>query len=121
VADSTEEARQLARENSVGKTIQYILGLTARYSPTGIDMFKRNVDMADTECNIDYFMDEVIIAGDPDTVTRRLLELYEQVGGFGTLVVVAHDWDDRSHHLRSLDLIATEVMPAVNRAIGAAT
>jgi len=121
VADSTEEARKLARENSVGKTIQYVLGVTGRYAPTGLDIFKRNADMTDAECNMDYFMDEVIIAGDPDTVTQRLLELYEQVGGFGTLVVVAHDWDDRSHHLRSLDLIATEVVPAVNRAIGAAT
>ena len=76
--------------------------------------------MSDDECNLDYFMGEVIIAGDPDEVTRQLLELREQVGPFGTLVLVAHDWDNRERWIRSLELFAKEVVPAVGRAIGAA-
>ena len=75
--------------------------------------------MTDDECNLDYFMDQVVIAGDPDEVTRQLLELREQVGPFGTLVLVAHDWDDRDRWVRSLKLFAGEVVPSFNRSVGA--
>ncbi|MAG17820.1 MAG: hypothetical protein CMJ21_07095 [Phycisphaerae bacterium] len=119
VADSTKEARQLARTNSLGACIEYIIELTRRTSPTGLSMWKRDDKMDDDECNLDYFMDQVIIAGDPDTVTAKLLELREQIGAFGTLVLVAHDWDDRNHWMRSLDLFAKEVVPAFNQSVGA--
>ncbi len=119
VADSTAEARRLARGNSLGSCIRYILDLTNRHSGSGLAMWKPQPEMTDDECNLDYFMDEVIIAGDPDEVTRQLLELREQVGPFGTLVLVAHDWDDRDRWIRSLELFAREVVPAFNRAIGA--
>ena len=72
-------------------------------------------EMSDAECNLDYFMDEVIIAGDPAEVTRRLIELREKIGDFGTLVLVAHDWDDRKQWLHNLDLFAQEVIPALNK------
>ena len=105
--------------NSLGKCIQYIRDFTLRYAPTGLLIWKRNEEQADDECNLDYFMDEVIIAGDPDSVTQQLLELREQIGAFGTLVAVAHDWDNREHWDRSFELFAKEVVPAFNRAIGA--
>jgi len=113
VADTTDEAQRVARENSLGACIQYILDLTASSSPTGLSMWKRDPGMTDEECNLDYFMDQVVIAGDPETVTRQILELRERIGAFGTLVLVAHDWDDRQRWLHSLDLFAHEVMPAV--------
>ena len=119
VADSTKEARQIARENSLGKCIQYIRDFTLRYAPTGLLIWKRNEEQTDDECNLDYFMDEVIIAGDPDSVTQQLLDLREQIGAFGTLVAVAQDWDNREQWDRSFELFAKEVVPAFNRAIGA--
>jgi limonene 1,2-monooxygenase len=75
--------------------------------------------MTDAQCDLDYFMDEVVIAGDPAEVTAQLIDLRKRIGAFGTLVLTAHDWDDRSRWLRSLELFATEVMPAFNRAVGA--
>ena len=119
VADTTEEAKKRARSNSLGACIQYILDLTGRTSPIGIGMWKPWEEMTDDGCNLDYFMDEVVIAGDPDTVTREIVELREQIGPFGTLVHVAHDWDDRDGWLRSLQLFADEVVPAVDRTIAA--
>lgn len=116
VADSTTEARQAARRNSLGKCIQYILDLTRRTSPTGLGVWKRDAQMADGDCNLDYFMDEVVIAGDPGSVTSQLVELREQIGPFGTLVLVAHDWDDRERWLHSLELFSREVVPAFTRA-----
>ncbi len=112
VAETTEEARRIARSNSLGKCLEYILELTRR--GPGLDMWKRNSDMADADCNLDYFLEEVVIAGDPAEVTRQILELRENIGTFGTLVHVAHDWDDRAQWLQSLQLFANEVMPALN-------
>ncbi|MFN0050841.1 MAG: LLM class flavin-dependent oxidoreductase [Planctomycetales bacterium] len=109
VAETTQEARRIARGNSLGRCIQYILDLTQR--GPGVGMWKRNPSQSDAECNLDYFLDEVLIVGDPPEVTRQLRQLREQVGQFGTLVLVAHDWDDRSRWLRSLELFAREIVP----------
>jgi alkanesulfonate monooxygenase SsuD/methylene tetrahydromethanopterin reductase-like flavin-dependent oxidoreductase (luciferase family) len=111
VADTTEEARRLARTNSLGRCIQYILELTRR--GPGWAMWKRDASQTDAECNLDYFLDEVLIVGDPPEVCRQLRELRERIGQFGTLVLVAHDWDDRTRWLRSLELFAQEVVPAL--------
>lgn len=119
VADSTDEAKRRATGNSLGSCIQYILDLTAVIAPTGIAMWKRDPEQADSDCNLDYFMDEVVIAGDPDHVTRELLSLREKIGPFGSLVLTAHDWDNRDRWIHSLELFAKEVVPAFNKAIGA--
>jgi alkanesulfonate monooxygenase SsuD/methylene tetrahydromethanopterin reductase-like flavin-dependent oxidoreductase (luciferase family) len=119
VADSTLTARQLAKGNSLGSCVQYILDLTQATAPSGIAMWKRDPRQADSDCTLDYFMDDVVITGDPADVTRQLLELRETIGPFGTLIVTAHDWDDRDRWLRSLELFAREVVPTFNKAIGA--
>ena len=106
--------------NSLGSCIQYILDLTRATAPTGVAMWKRDDQQADSDCTLDYFMEDVVIAGDPEHVTRQLLELREQIGPFGTLVLTAHDWDDRDQWTHSLELFAREVVPAFNRAIRAA-
>ncbi|MBI3866686.1 MAG: LLM class flavin-dependent oxidoreductase [Planctomycetia bacterium] len=111
VAESKTEARQIARSNSLGQCIQYILDLTRR--GPGVGMWKRDPDQSDDDCNLDYFLNEVLIVGDPPEVARQLRELRTQIGDFGTLVLVAHDWDDRSRWLRSLELFTKEVVPAL--------
>jgi hypothetical protein len=42
----------------------------------------------------------------------------EQVGDFGELVYAGMDWVDPGLARRSMELMAREVMPRVNRAIG---
>ena len=119
VADTTDDAKRIARENSLGKCIQYILDLTAAVAPNGIAMWKRDPEQSDADCALDYFMNDVVIAGDPEEVTRELLRLRETIGPFESLVLTAHDWDDRQRWIRSLELFSQEVVPAFNRAIGA--
>ena len=112
VAETTGEARRLAAGNSMGKCIEYILELTRR--GPGLDIWKRDPSMSDSDCNLDYFLDEVVIAGDPPRVTRMLRDLRARIGDFGTLVLTAHDWDDKQSWIRSLELLAQEVIPALN-------
>ena len=55
----------------------------------------------------------VVIAGDPPTVTQQINDLRARIGDFGTLVLVADDWDDKQRWARSLELFGSEVMPAL--------
>jgi alkanesulfonate monooxygenase SsuD/methylene tetrahydromethanopterin reductase-like flavin-dependent oxidoreductase (luciferase family) len=113
VAETTEEAHALAYTSSMGQCIQYILDLTRKFSPTGLSMWLRNAEMTDSQCTLDYMVNEVIIAGDPPEVARRIRELRERLGPFGTLILVAHDWDDSARWLKSLELFTREVVPAL--------
>ena len=65
-------------------------------------------------------MTEQIIAGDVDEVLRRLLVMMEETGPFGTLVMMSYDWDDKASWVRSTELFAKELMPRLNKAVGAA-
>lgn len=120
VADSTAEALEQARTNSLSTCIRYILDLTQATSPAGLAMWKRDERQTDSDCSLDYFLKDVVIAGDPEEVTRQLIDLRNEVGPFGSLVLTAHDWDDRARWIHSLELFSREVLPALNRAIGAA-
>ena len=102
------------RGHSLGASLQYILDLTRATAPNGVSMWKRDAQQTDAECSLDYFIDDVVIVGDPAEVTRQLLSLRSEVGPFGTLVLTAHDWDDRAQWIRSLKLFAAEVVPALN-------
>jgi alkanesulfonate monooxygenase SsuD/methylene tetrahydromethanopterin reductase-like flavin-dependent oxidoreductase (luciferase family) len=52
------------------------------------------------------------LVGSPATVTERLHQIYEQVGGFGTLLLFCFDYVDEPKAWRhSMELLAREVMP----------
>jgi alkanesulfonate monooxygenase SsuD/methylene tetrahydromethanopterin reductase-like flavin-dependent oxidoreductase (luciferase family) len=116
LADTTREAQRTARTNSLGKNYEYIGRLFDK--GLGRRIYKRDLAMSDADCNLDYLMTEQIIAGDVDEVLRRLLDLIEETGPFGTLVLMSYDWDDKLSWVRSLELFSKELMPALNRAVG---
>ena len=62
--------------------------------------------------------DNFVIYGSPETVARKILALRDEVGPFGTLMMTSHDWQDKNVMRRSMELLATRVMPAVNAALG---
>jgi alkanesulfonate monooxygenase SsuD/methylene tetrahydromethanopterin reductase-like flavin-dependent oxidoreductase (luciferase family) len=62
--------------------------------------------------------DACVIHGSAKTVARKLLELREEIGHFGTLLYAAHDWVDKARMKNSMRLMAEEVMPIVNRSLG---
>ncbi|MGD9723951.1 MAG: LLM class flavin-dependent oxidoreductase [Pirellulales bacterium] len=117
LADTADEAIRRARSNSLGQNFEYIGRLFDK--GLGRRIYKRDLEMSDADCNLDYLMQEQIIAGDVDLVLRRLLELIEETGPFGTLVLMSYDWDDKAAWRRSMELFAHELMPALNKALGA--
>ena len=102
---------------TLGQNFEYIGRLLDK--GMGRQLYKRDPAMSDADCNLDFLMTEQIIAGDVDEVLRRLLLMREETGHFGTLVLMSYDWDDKQSWIRSLELFAKELMPALNKAVGA--
>jgi limonene 1,2-monooxygenase len=51
------------------------------------------------------------VVGTPDMAAVQIERLAEQSGGFGTYLLMAHEWADRAATLRSYELFAREVIP----------
>jgi alkanesulfonate monooxygenase SsuD/methylene tetrahydromethanopterin reductase-like flavin-dependent oxidoreductase (luciferase family) len=82
-------------------------------------VFKKSPEEADDAVTVERLTDELVIRGSVSKVVDGILALREQIGDFGELVYAGMDWVDPVLAKRSMALMAEEVMPAVNRAIGA--
>ena len=82
------------------------------------DLFKTRRDMPDSDVTHRFVMDSLIIHGTPTQVAEQVMTLREEVGPFGTLVYAGHDWSNVGLSRRSMELMATDVLPAINSAIG---
>lgn len=79
-----------------------------------LEMMKTDKSMTDAEVTSKYLMDNVWIVGDADEVARQLRELYEDVGGFGMILAMGHEWDPKDKWVKSMTLLAEEVMPQLS-------
>ena len=110
VADSTDRARREALEGTLGRDFQeYFLKLFRKVHL--LDLTKTDPAMPDSTVTTNYLLDNIWIVGDPDEVAARLRALYEDVGGFGTLLAMGHEWQPREQWTHSMTLLAEEVMP----------
>ena len=80
-------------------------------------IFKKHADEADEAVTVDRLCDELVICGSVNKVVDGILALREQAGDFGEIVYAGMDWVDPVLARRSMELMATEVMPRVNEAI----
>ncbi len=81
------------------------------------ELFKHDPNMSDASVTHEYVMDSLVIAGTVNSVVEQLLAFREITGDFGTLVYAGHDWADPVLARRSMELMATRVMPALNAAL----
>ena len=82
-------------------------------------IFKKHADEDDSAVTLDRLLDELVICGTVDQVVEGILKLVDEAGDFGELVYAGMDWVDPVLAKRSMVLMAEEVMPRVNKAIGA--
>ena len=73
--------------------------------------------MDDSEITIEYVMENVWIIGNPDQVAHQITDLYKEVGGFGTLLTMGHEWEPREKWENSVTLLAQKVIPMVENSI----
>jgi alkanesulfonate monooxygenase SsuD/methylene tetrahydromethanopterin reductase-like flavin-dependent oxidoreductase (luciferase family) len=80
-------------------------------------LFKEDTSIPDEQVTVDGVLEKLVTWGTPDKVVDDLLAFRETVGDFGTLLYAGKDWADPALSRRSMELMANNVMPAMNRAI----
>ena len=75
---------------------------------------KHDESLPDEAVTPEYLVDHLWLVGSPDTVVRKIRELNESVGGFGTLLWLMYDYSEQNADWNeSMRLMAEEVMPQV--------
>ncbi|MCX5988241.1 MAG: LLM class flavin-dependent oxidoreductase [Chloroflexi bacterium] len=112
VGKTTAQAREAVIDGVIGRDWRdYFLPLLRK----GRNMIAPKIDpaMPDEAVTIEYLCDNLWIVGDVDEVTRQLRSLYEDVGGFGTLLVIGHEGSPHGDWGQSMRLLAEEVAPRI--------
>jgi alkanesulfonate monooxygenase SsuD/methylene tetrahydromethanopterin reductase-like flavin-dependent oxidoreductase (luciferase family) len=81
-------------------------------------MLKPDLLIPDEDVTMDMIKRALVIAGNPKRVVEQLVALREETGPFGTLLMGGHDWDQPALWRRSMELLATRVMPELSRHAG---
>jgi alkanesulfonate monooxygenase SsuD/methylene tetrahydromethanopterin reductase-like flavin-dependent oxidoreductase (luciferase family) len=116
VTDDEVTAQDYGREASTSPYRAYYAHMLHKLSTGGrIDLLKSDPAQPDEDVTLDSVLDQLVICGTPAQVTEQILQLDEQLGGFGELVYAGMDWVDEALSVRSLELMAEAVMPAVNK------
>jgi alkanesulfonate monooxygenase SsuD/methylene tetrahydromethanopterin reductase-like flavin-dependent oxidoreductase (luciferase family) len=74
---------------------------------------KLDTAMPDEAVTVDYLMDNLWIVGDAAECVDKIHQLYEESGGFGTLLSITTDADDAGWDHESLRLLMEDVAPRV--------
>ena len=121
VADDEATARRYAIEDANGPYRAYYGQMLQKMiRAKRANVFKNDRDQPDNEITLDYVLENLVLYGTVNKVVDQILALREEVGDFGELVYAGMDDVDPALNKRSMILMAEQVMPRVNAAIGAA-
>jgi alkanesulfonate monooxygenase SsuD/methylene tetrahydromethanopterin reductase-like flavin-dependent oxidoreductase (luciferase family) len=114
VADDLATARRYATEPG-SPYYAYYKSLATKLVGNGRgNLFKHDQSAPDSSVTVESIIDNLVIWGTPDKVADELAAFRDEIGPFGTLLYAGHDWADRTLAIRSLELMAEKVMPALN-------
>lgn len=115
VAETDEEAIRRCLAGGLGAYLEeFWLPLVKEVGLVGL--YKTDPDMADSEVTPEFFLRNSAIVGSVETVVEKIAAATEATGGFGTLIQIGHDFSADPKPMRtSMELLAREVMPLVNR------
>ena len=119
VADDDKVAARYGREDANSPYRFYfsqMLGKLKRANRHNV--FKSHKDQPDEDITENWVMDHCVTFGTVNKVVDAILALREETGDFGELVYAGMDWVDPALAKRSMQLMAEQVMPRVNAAIG---
>lgn len=113
VADTDAEAHRWSAGSHMGRMMnEYLLPLLGAFGFT--EMYKHDPSVPDADVNANYLVDHGWLVGSPETVTEKLMEQHEALGGFGVLLVLGFDYmENPEPWRRSMELLMKEVMPKV--------
>jgi alkanesulfonate monooxygenase SsuD/methylene tetrahydromethanopterin reductase-like flavin-dependent oxidoreductase (luciferase family) len=81
------------------------------------NLFKLDQSEPDASITADTMTPKLVIAGTANSVVDQILAFREKTGPFGTLYYPCHDWVDPALAKKSMQLMAEQVMPKVNKAL----
>jgi alkanesulfonate monooxygenase SsuD/methylene tetrahydromethanopterin reductase-like flavin-dependent oxidoreductase (luciferase family) len=117
VADTHEQAVEYAKSSPDSPYRFYYQQMLTKMRKLGrLNLFKADQGADDDSITIETLLDELVIAGTAEEVAEQLVAFHDEVGPFGELVYAGLDWVDPTLARRSMELMATEVVPAVERA-----
>ncbi|MBI2506295.1 MAG: LLM class flavin-dependent oxidoreductase [Candidatus Latescibacteria bacterium] len=111
VGRTQQEAWDLARRGAFIGSFKYLI--TILRSLSSLNLIKHDPELPDAAVTPEYMLEHQCIIGDAKGCIDKLQQVWETTGGFGTLLMIAHDWDDREAWRRSMRLLAEEVAPAL--------
>ncbi|MPS29658.1 MAG: LLM class flavin-dependent oxidoreductase [Alcaligenaceae bacterium] len=119
VADDDATARSYGKHDANSPYRYYYRQMLTKMKMSNRHViFKKHRDEDDSAVTLDRLVDELVIAGTVDEVVDQILALRETAGDFGEIVYAGMDMVDKTLANRSMELMATQVMPRVNAAIG---
>lgn len=115
IADTTEHAREEVKNGTLARDFSdYFFKMVPKIRGN-LNIFKTDKSMPDSDVTIDYMIDNLWIVGSPDDAVEQIAALHEEVGGFGTLLIMGHEWNPLENWQRSMQLLVNEVMPRLNK------
>ena len=113
VADTDEEAMRLSVGSHMGRMMrESFLPLLAQFG--FFEYLKHDPNTADSDVTPEYCAKHNWIVGSPKTVAEKIEKIYDEVGGFGQLLVFGFDYVESPQAWRhSLELLSKEVLPKV--------
>ena len=112
VADTTEQARKEAMAGVMVRDFnEYLIPMLKGMQY--MKLIKSDPAMPDGAVTPEYLMDNLWLVGSPDEVAQKIRNLHKTVGGFGTLLVMGHEWKPKDKWVHSMDLLMNRVMPKV--------
>ncbi|MCJ8141815.1 LLM class flavin-dependent oxidoreductase [Ancylobacter sp. A5.8] len=114
VADDLATAKRYATEPGSPYYAYYSSLATKLVGNGRANLFKHDQNAPDSSVTVDSVLSDLVIWGTPDKVADELAAFQDEIGEFGTLLYAGHDWADKQLAIRSLELMAEKVMPAVN-------
>lgn len=123
VCDSAQQTADLIDDPDGGLAF-YFKYFSISYKRRGIfALLSPDPEQPEENFSVHDVARSMVIHGTPDQVLDQLIALREELGPFGTLLTVGHEWDDAPAWQRSMTLLAEEVAPRLRRheAAGAKT
>ncbi len=116
VTETDAEAEDYLADPDSGLSFYYrFFHYSFSHARKALFMLKPDLEVPDEDVTVDTVKRALIIAGSPRRVLDQLVALREETGHFGTLLMAGHDWDRPALWQRSMELLATAVMPPFAR------
>ncbi len=114
VAETDEEAWRLSVDNMMGRMMRdYFLPLLGNFG--FLEFLKHDPDVPDSDVTPEYCAKHNWLIGSPATVAEKLEAVYDDVGGFGQLLLFGFDYADNPEAWHtSMGLLMNDVLPRVS-------